>query len=104
MDMKKPFKKVKGLIEDLLRPPSRQSTRTSPARSPRTSEELDAVPAPTVYNNNANQNANSGDGNIINNNPNFNFGSNSRPVVTYAPVTNINAPAPNPSVCDIHDF
>jgi len=72
---------------------------------PSTSEELGAVPAPAIYNNNANRNEISGGGNIVNNNnPNINIGSNSSPVVTFAPVTNINTPAPNPSVCDIYDF
>jgi len=79
MDMKQPFKIVKSYIDELLWPP-----------------------APAVYSN-ANQNENCGDGNV-NNNPNINFGSNCSPVVTFAPVTNVNSPAPNPSVCDIHDF
>ena len=37
--MKRLFKKAKSKVQDRLRPPSRQSTPTTPARSPRTSHD-----------------------------------------------------------------
>jgi len=38
-NIKQGYKKAKGKVKDLLRPPSRQSALTTPARSPRTSQE-----------------------------------------------------------------
>jgi len=37
------YQKAKGKVKDLLRPPSRQSALTTPARSPRSSQELAAT-------------------------------------------------------------
>ena len=55
-EMKRWYKKAKGNVQDRLRPPSRQSTPTTPARSPRNSQDpassqgqvLSSVPSTSV--------------------------------------------------------
>jgi len=42
-NIKRGYKKAKGKVKDLLRPPSRQSALTTPARSPRSSQEPSAT-------------------------------------------------------------
>jgi len=48
--IKKKYKKAKGQVKDLLRPPSRQSALTTPARSPRSSQEPTAPPGHRISN------------------------------------------------------